>query len=150
MVRSHEDSWDQERALKSKHRGFTLIEVMITAAIIAILAAVAYPSYTRYVVRGKRAAAQAIMYTAVSKQEQYMLNARSFTSNFADLKVNVAPEVSNHYTLTTTADNAATPPTYYVEAAPTGGQATADSRCGTLRLTNAGVKTASGGGTDCW
>ena len=123
---------------------------MITAAVIAILAAIAIPSYTRYIVRGKRAAAQAIMHTAVSKQEQYMLNSRSFTSIFADLKVNVPPEVSNNYTLSVTADNAATPPTYYVEAAPTGGQATADSRCGILRLTNTGTKTASGGGTDCW
>ena len=136
--------------MKSNQRGFTLIEVMITAAVIAILAAVAYPSYTRHIVRGKRVAAQAIMYTAVSKQEQYVLNARSFTSTFADLKVNVPPEVSNNYTMTVTANNAAAPPTYYVEAAPAGGQATADSRCGTLRLTNAGVKTASGGGTDCW
>jgi len=136
--------------LKSKQRGFTLIEVMITAAIIAILTAIAFPSYTRYLVRGKRAAAQALMYTAVSKQEQYMLNSRSFTSTFADLKVNVPPEVSNNYTLSVTADNAATPPTYYVEAVPAGGQAANDSRCGTLRLTNTGTKTASGGGTDCW
>ena len=65
-------------------------------------------------------------------------------------------EYTNHhvtrgnYTISVVADNAATPPTYYVEAVPKSSQSTNDSRCGTLRLTNTGVKTASGGGADCW
>ena len=136
--------------MKSIQRGFTLIELMITVAIVAILASVAYPSYTKYVVRTKRSAAQAVMQTAASKQEQYMLNARAYAGAFADLQVNVPADVSNNYTLSAVADNAAAPPTFYIEAAPKPGQAAQDSRCGTLRLTNTGVKTASGGGSECW
>jgi type IV pilus assembly protein PilE len=119
-------------------------------AIIAILAAVAYPSYARHLAKAKRAAAKAVLHTTASKQEQHVLNARSFAGSLADLKVTVPAEVDGNYTISVVADNAATPPTYYVEAVPKSSQSTNDSRCGTLRLTNTGVKTASGGGADCW
>ena len=144
------DRWDQETTLKARQRGFTLIEAMIVVAVIAILAAVAYPSYTRHIARAKRAAAQAVLQTTASKQEQYVLNARSFATDLVTLKVAVPAEVEANYTITVSADNAAAPPTYYVEAAPKSPQSVNDSRCGILKLTNTGVKTASGGGTDCW
>ena len=52
-------------------RGFTLIELMITAAIIAILAAVAYPSYMDSVRKGKRAEARTALMDLMQQQERY-------------------------------------------------------------------------------
>lgn len=61
-------------------RGFTLIELMIAVAIVAILAAVAYPSYQEYVVRANRSAAQTFMLAIANKQEQFILDRRQYAT----------------------------------------------------------------------
>lgn len=59
-------------------QGFSLIELMIAVAIAGILATIAYPSYTRYVTKSNRSAAESFIMTVSNKQEQYMLDARQY------------------------------------------------------------------------
>src|SRR5690606_1858627 len=62
----------------TENRGFTLIELMITVAIIAILAAVAVPSYQDYVRRGKVTEATATLAQFRIKMEQYFQDNQTY------------------------------------------------------------------------
>lgn len=130
--------------------GFTLIELMIAVAIVAILAAVAYPSYLNQVARSKRGAAQGFMMEVSAAQQRFLLDARQYTATLGagGLAMTVPATVSGGYNVTL----AATATTFTVTATPQGRQATNDAQCGTLSINQLGVQTASGSGglTACW
>ncbi len=144
--------------MKSKMSGFTLIEMVIVAAIIAILAAIAYPSYQDSVYRSRRADAQAVLVEAAQLMERF------YTENFRydqdrngvafvlPVDLRIAPRGSlagsQYYNITLTN---LTQTAFTLNAAPTGAQSS-DTGCGTLSLTNAGVKTVSGSKpvAECW
>lgn len=140
--------------------GFTLIELMITVAVIGILAAVAYPSYMQYIVRANRSAAQSFMFAVNNKQEQYMLDARSYAGGstaLVDLGMTVPGDVSSKYTITATCTMPtavgnctalAGASTYLITGTPIGKQLTNDTKCGPLTLSNLGTKTPTASG--CW
>lgn len=132
-------------------RGFTLIELMITVAVIGILAAVAYPSYQSYITRSNRAAAQNFMLEVASRQERFLLDARQYGADLAALGMTVPPSVAANYNVTTVGAGGP-PPTYTVTAAPIGNQAARDTLCATLTVNATGAKTASGSGgaAQCW
>ena len=62
-------------------RGFTLVEAMIVMAIIAILAAIAYPSYTRQVISSHRSAAQQELLALAALQEKIYLNSNAYATS---------------------------------------------------------------------
>ena len=71
--------------LSSKRRpsrvlAFTLVEMVVTMALVGILAAIAYPSYVNQIIKGNRSAAQQFMLDLANAQAQYQIDARSYTS----------------------------------------------------------------------
>jgi type IV pilus assembly protein PilE len=65
--------------MSRKQEGFTLIEIMVVVAIVAILAAIAVPSYNDYVTRGKLVEATAGLSDARVRMEQYYQDNRAYT-----------------------------------------------------------------------
>ena len=127
-----------EPSHKRKTGGFTLIELMITVAIVAILAAVALPSYQQYVVRSKRSAAQAQMMDIANRQQQFLLANRSYADKTALTASGYAlpAEVNSNYSYDIVLSTTGVPG-YTLTLTPIGGQ-TGD---GALTLNSDGVKT---------
>lgn len=121
-----------------RSRGFTLIELMVAVAIIGILAAIAYPNYTQYIIRGNRAAAQAQMLDIANRQQQFLLANRAY-ANKATLEASgygLPSEVSSKYSYAITVGTGSVP-SFTITFTPSGGQASD----GNLGLTSEGVKT---------
>jgi type IV pilus assembly protein PilE len=72
------------RRVLAPARGFTLVEVMIVMAIIAVLMAIGYPSYTNYVIRSHRSAAQQELLNLAAVQEKIYLNSSAYSSSITD------------------------------------------------------------------
>jgi type IV pilus assembly protein PilE len=146
-------------AAQRRQRGFTLIELMIVVAIVAILMLVAYPAYQEQVRKTKRTVAKGELQSLLARQEQFFVNNRQYTTDLTDLGFGAATSyridddgqevaAGGIYLISLTG---ATATAFTVTAAPQGAQAE-DTRCGTLSLTSAGVKGETGTGslTDCW
>ena len=132
---------DENGRFRSK--GFTIIELMIALTIVAIILALAYPSYINYVRKSKRGDAQQALMNWSVNQEIWRANHTSYAST-SDI---AAPNLK-HYNLSTSGTPNAT--TYTLQAVAQGDQAKDKARdgtsCTTLTLNQAGQKTPA----VCW
>lgn len=126
--------------MRFAQRGFSLIELMVTVAIVGILASIAYPAYTSNVVKSNRAAAQSVLMEIAQKQSQYVVDNRTYAGDVATLGVTVPAKVSALYGIAISVPSS-TPPSFTVTATPVSGGRQSDD--GALSINSAGAKTPS-------
>ena len=131
----------------ARARGFTLIEVVITVAIVAILVAVALPSYRDHIRKSRRAEAQAYLMAVASRQQQFLLDTRAYAPDLATVGIAAPANVVAVYDLAVVAV-AGPPPTFRLTATPKAASDQVNERCGWLAIDQTGAKTAAV--SACW
>ncbi|SEG12644.1 type IV pilus assembly protein PilE [Nitrosomonas ureae] len=142
-----------------KAMGFTLIELMITVAILGIIAAVALPSYQDYVRQSNRIVAKSMLYENAQFMERFYSQNNQYDATVGadgmidtgdDIAV-VLPILQSPKTGTRQYDislQSVLNNTFVLRAVPTGSMA--GDICGTLTLSNTGAQGADGNVADCW
>lgn len=127
-------------------RGFTLIEVLITVAILVLLAAIAIPNYTQYVVRTNRSEARQQLLEAAAFLQRVFTQTNQYPAVLpANFQQSPATGAAR-YTITLAQPNGNV--TYLLTATPTGQMA--GDACGALTLNQTGVRTSVGPLDTCW
>jgi type IV pilus assembly protein PilE len=136
--------------------GFTLIELMIAVAIIGILAGIAYPAYTDYVLRANRADGKAGLLNLQVAQEKYRANCSQYADGIHATTLTCASGGTHNLVSSTSSPNgkytlaitAGTATTYTLTATPI----FTDAKCNVLGINQTGTKTVNGTDTvaNCW
>lgn len=138
--------------LRRPVQGFTLIEIIVVVAIVSILAAIAIPAYSQYLVRGYRSEARGTLIAAAQWMERWRTERGSYQDggNPPALPAGLAvspPTGAARYTITV-----ATPAANQFTLSATPTAAFVGDACGTLTLDNTGLRTRTGTETieTCW
>jgi type IV pilus assembly protein PilE len=140
----------------NKQSGFTLIELIITVAIVSILAGIALPSYFNYVKRAHRADAKTALLTNAQFLERKFTIDNAYRAAGDDigdvaLPVTQSPEFGTASYTITLDDAGTTATTFLLKATPTGKMT--NDECGTLTLNHLGQRSAINNTTTlerCW
>jgi type IV pilus assembly protein PilE len=148
--------------MKHASSGFTLIELMVTVAIVTILATIAVTSYTSQVQKSRRTEAKGALLDLAGREERLFSttnaysNLESFLGYGAAVAMTAMPFGNNYYTLSAVVPDpaqAAGTPSYILTATPVAGTSQAnDTQCGSFSVNQLGVQTVSGTYTvaQCW
>jgi type IV pilus assembly protein PilE len=124
--------------------GVTLMELMVVTAIVGILAAIAYPAYTQFVIQTNRSDATKTMQLAAQSLERcYSVNFTYVNCNVNGNPVNdqsTMQSPNNWYTITF---NIPDPQDYSLVAVPVAAPQTSDNQCATFTLFSTGQQTAA-------
>lgn len=147
-------------SIRNRQNGFTLLELMIVVAIIAIISSIAYPSYMQYVVSTKRTTAASALLRIADRQQQFFMDNKRYATDLTFLGFAANPlSLSDDGNSVPAGDADAvysislsnvTATTYTITAGPMNGQLERDTKCGSLMLNQAGMKSNSAGGEGCW
>ncbi len=130
-------------------RGVTLIELMVVVVVIALLGAVALPSYRNSVRKAHRAEAKSAL-TATAQQLERFYTERSAYNATGVAALVPAQSENGYYALALPAANL-TATEFRLTATPQGAQS--DDACGTFTLDQAGTRGVTGGSlaaAECW
>ena len=132
----------------SRSHGLSLIELLVTVALVMILASVAVPSYQNYVGKSRRAEAKGALLDLAARLERYYADNRSYTG--ATIAGMLGSATTEHGDYTLSIDSLAAD-SYTIMAQPGGRQA--GDACGTFTITSTGVKGVQDGtlsSAKCW
>jgi prepilin-type N-terminal cleavage/methylation domain-containing protein len=132
-------------------RGFTLIELMIVVVVVAILAAIALPSYQDYIKRGQLVNGTTLLSAGRANMERYFQDNRTYVSanpiyNPCDANVAVAQRTLGTFVLTCAGAGAPTATTYVLTATAGAGSVSGV----TYTIDQAGNQTTTSMGTTGW
>lgn len=131
-----------------KEKGVTLLELVVTVAVVGILAAIAYPAYRDQMMRTRRADGKAALVNAAAILERCYT--RFGVYNNAACEDPLGPSPDGHYVISAVGGLQAQ--SYTLAATPQGSQA-GDATCGVLRLTSTNVQGSQDTDSDpngCW
>ncbi|MCR6740642.1 type IV pilin protein [Aeromonas dhakensis] len=129
-------------------RGFSLIELMVVVVIVAILGAIAYPSYQHYLLSSHRVEGQRLLLDAANRQENYFTDFGRYASSAAALNLSeTSPSGYYHFVIS------AGTTTYSMSATASGAQGN-DSDCVVLGIDQDGVRSSlkygGSASSGCW
>jgi len=132
--------------MKVNNKGFTLVELMVSVAILGALGAIAYPGYTAYVKTAERSDAIVALQTIALRLEEYYLNNNGYTGATVNTLFGSTISEKQYYDLAISDEDNFS---YLLTATPRSPHT--DSECGNLTLDSIGTKGSSSGvAADCW
>jgi type IV pilus assembly protein PilE len=153
MLRRGKEMVKTRMASPKNLKGFTLIELMIVIAVIGILAAIAWPNYQDYLVKSRRAAAQADMLEIQLALEKWRANNASYRSDATPTSAGTATtntigtlnytDSNAHYNFTITGTTGSA---YTINGNAQGAQQTKDAACHPLTINQSNTRGPDG----CW